>query len=156
MLPVDKRTWPNRFLRAIISPPATLSRVLRFAPHPYGTAPLRYAALDRGPASGEDAPQYKAVRHSLFAGTFSLTREGQLQKGLKVGTVGAILYMMSDGNASREWSVWASRRRLWEAPCEQARDVIWLPRRIFSSGTANRAEPESVVDTSPKNPCPPF
>jgi hypothetical protein len=37
---VPKQLSRNRFTRAIIFPPVTLSRVLRCAPHPCGTSPL--------------------------------------------------------------------------------------------------------------------
>jgi hypothetical protein len=57
----------NRFLLAIIFPPATLSRVLRYALHSCGTAALLFAALDRGPAYGKRSRIWKPFNTVLFS-----------------------------------------------------------------------------------------
>lgn len=49
------RVWSKHFLRGIVLPPATPSRVLRFAAHPYGTKPLT------GPWLPERAPAYEVL-----------------------------------------------------------------------------------------------
>jgi hypothetical protein len=71
----------NRFLLAIIFPSATLSRVLRYALHSWGTAALLFDTIDRGPSYGKRSLILKPFNTVLLS---IIWRKGSLAGPLQI------------------------------------------------------------------------